>query len=707
MSDNETDTFSELDDSDKDPDFTTDTDDRYILQVHRIVSQTSTLEDKIVCQPTLQDDAAASQPSGSEDAIVCQPTMPSNEAILQLTEKEDAAFSQQSVSQCAAVAQPCAPSATAVVGRGRKRGRNPDEWARKRETKKRLTGKAYTNRSGKCIEEKRHHDAICGCALQCNNKISTAQRQNIFESFYSVPDQSKQNTFIRGCVQASTIKRRRPVNNTKDPRSVSFRYFLRCGKDDIRVCKKYFRETLRVSDGRIHNVCTKDEVCAVLDGRGHKIPANKIDTSDVEKHIQSFPAYTSHYTRAHNPNRKYLDSDLTIKKMYSLYVSKCCDENNEPVKEKMYYHVFSTKFNLHFKPPAKDTCQLCDDLQNRIMNAELEEKKKLEIEKELHLRKAQRARDSMKADQKHADEDTYVFTFDLQKALPFPKLSTSTAYYKRNLYVYNFGCHSFNHDKGFMYVWPETEGARGSQEVATCLKKHIISNARNHKHIITYSDSCTGQNRNIKTVVSMMKLVQSSEIKADVIDLKFLVPGHSYLPNDSDFGVIESKARKTQNIFSPDDWYDVIRQCKSKNPFVVVEMKHEDFLSTKTLEDSVTNRKKTVDGMAVNWLEMRWIRLERHHPHKLQFKTTFSEEFPFLEIDLKKSVVGRPSVLANVEQHPLYPTIRPVTKAKRADMMSLLKYIPPVNHDYYKKLVAIREVIIVNEESGEITYNDE
>ncbi|KAJ8876621.1 hypothetical protein PR048_021066 [Dryococelus australis] len=78
-----------------------------------------------------------------------------------------------------------------------------------------------------------------------------------------------------------------------------------------------------------------------------------------------------------------------------------------------------------------------------------------------------------------------------------------------------------------------------------------------------------------------------------------------------------------------------------------------------------------------------------------------------MEVDLTKSSVGRPSVLANVEQCPLYPNIRPITKAKWADMMSLLKYVPPVNHTYYRKLVATHEGNIVNKDSDDIIYNDE
>lgn len=53
-----------------------------------------------------------------------------------------------------------------------------------------------------------------------------------------------------------------------------------------------------------------------------------------------------------------------------------------------------------------------------------------------------------------------------------------------------------------MYMYDETEGegGRGSQDVASCLVKHLAKFASTHEHIILYSDSCTGQNRNINII---------------------------------------------------------------------------------------------------------------------------------------------------------------------------------------------------------------
>ena len=44
-----------------------------------------------------------------------------------------------------------------------------------------------------------------------------------------------------------------------------------------------------------------------------------------------------------------------------------------------------------------------------------------------------------------------------------------------------------------------------------------------------------------------MKIIQSSDNNIEVVDHKFLVSGHSFLPNDRDFGSIEMRMRKKKS----------------------------------------------------------------------------------------------------------------------------------------------------------------
>ena len=69
------------------------------------------------------------------------------------------------------------------------------------------------------------------------------------------------------------------------------------------------------------------------------------------------------------------------------------------------------------------------------------------------------------------------------------------------MYVYNLGFHNFHDDNVKMYVWDETTASRCAQEVASCILAHM-QDITTQKHVIAYSDACSGQNRNIKVTLT-------------------------------------------------------------------------------------------------------------------------------------------------------------------------------------------------------------
>ena len=103
---------------------------------------------------------------------------------------------------------------------------------------------------------------------------------------------------------------------------------------------------------------------------------------------------------------------------------------------------------------------------------------------------------------------------------------------------------------------------------------------------------CTGQNRNIQMALMWLRVVQSSKNNIEIIDHKLLLSGHSYLPNDADFGVIEMALRKKNFLYTPEDYYEIIKQCRRNNKFNLYKMKREIFISTKYLENAIQKRKK-------------------------------------------------------------------------------------------------------------------
>lgn len=119
-------------------------------------------------------------------------------------------------------------------------------------------------------------------------------------------------------------------------------------------------------------------------------------------------------------------------------------------------------------------------------------KQEFETNKQLHLRKAELAREKLanaKEESKRNGTNVDALTFDLQKALPFPTLTCSIAYYKRNIYVYKVGCHELSSGSAYMYAWVETVASRGSQEVSSFVIKHLHNRVtENNDHVIMFSE---------------------------------------------------------------------------------------------------------------------------------------------------------------------------------------------------------------------------
>lgn len=187
----------------------------------------------------------------------------------------------------------------------------------------------------------------------------------------------------------------------------------------------------------------------------------------------------------------------------------------------------------------------------------------------------------------------------------------------------------------------------------------------------------------INTALIWLKIVQSSDNNVETVDHKFMVPGHSFLPNDRYFGLIESKIRKSNYLYIPEHYYNLIEVCKKKNPFLVVRrMAQKDFISTQQLKEWTNNRKKNTNGEAVSWLKIQWIRFLKNAPYKMFYKTSLDDNSEFKVLDLSPKR-GRPRIYENIDLLPLYTTIRPITEEKRKDMMDLLPYIPPIFHKHF------------------------
>ncbi|CAH1115707.1 unnamed protein product [Psylliodes chrysocephalus] len=110
---------------------------------------------------------------------------------------------------------------------------------------------------------------------------------------------------------------------------------------------------------------------------------------NVQDHIEAIPKYSSHCSRKGNPNRVYIDHDLSVASLYQKHYKPWCTEHGTaPVKEDTYQQIFCNQYNIGFMIPKSDTCD-----QNKILmesNKDNESKlKEIKIQSDIYQRRAE------------------------------------------------------------------------------------------------------------------------------------------------------------------------------------------------------------------------------------------------------------------------------------------------------------------------------
>jgi len=191
-----------------------------------------------------------------------------------------------------------------------------------------------------------------------------------------------------------------------------------------------------------------------------------------------------------------------------------------------------------------------------------------------HLERKVQARISKETDK--ATEGLVVAAFDLQQVLTCPKLRVGSAYYLRKMNVYNLTVLELQTMSGFCYTWNETVGKRGTNEIATVLLTWMgpVDDSK-AKHVVLYSDTCGGQNRN-KIMCTALILFLATAKHINIIEQKFFESGHSQCECDSMHSCIQGEINR-RDIHIPSEYLQCMKAACKKKPYTVKELKLQDF----------------------------------------------------------------------------------------------------------------------------------
>lgn len=314
------------------------------------------------------------------------------------------------------------------------------------------------------------------------------------------------------------------------------------------ICQKYLKEGTTPTETR---------------GGARQVDKYNLKKENIKTFIKSFVPVQKHYCRAKNKHRQYLPSELNVKKMWTMYSTKYptielgCEYD-------FFRTVFATSFNIGFDAPYTDKCSTCTRIECELGTAkDVAKRDSLKEELKGHKLRAERFYILLR----EQNDNELVLSYDCQKNLVLPKIPDQAAYYKRQLYLYNFViCEgssnaSLNSQNTYSYLWTENQYAKGSNQIASAVYHKLQnSNLENVTTVKLFSDGCGGQNKNT-LVVSMIArwLVKDAPRHVTNVVLYFPVVGHSFIPPDRVFGILERKFQNFSVINNPEEYIDVIK----------------------------------------------------------------------------------------------------------------------------------------------------
>jgi len=456
----------------------------------------------------------------------------------------------------------------------------PSAWKRNVAKNCRNSGLQYTTYKGSTKEIKQIKPNPCRkCQHNCSD-WTEEQRHQQFDDYWKLSYQQKRD-WIVGHTELKFPKRKK--GDTK--RQYTIDYFMQREQEKVAVCRQFFLSTLDIGKRLVHYTVQNRQKCGIAkpDQRGRHNPANKTRDAveaDVMNFISKLPAVPSHYCRSRS-SRKYLPVDMrNLSFVYKLYRKEREKKNEKFVSKEIFRRIFQTKFNIGFHHPKKDKCVQCERFKNTPENV------RTEAMKQAHIRHEEEKNATYKEhidDQSIPRNDKSVLccSFDLQAVLATPRSDSVLLFYARKYATYNFTVYESVSRIGTCFVWGEADGRRGSNEIATCLHRYIMSVDNRQgckiKHIVMYCDCCAGQNRN-RIVLAMLKYSLSLTTSITEITLKFLLPGHTYMPADSMHATIERFTKK-RAVWAPSQWATVISMARTEpGPYNVTVMNHTDFM---------------------------------------------------------------------------------------------------------------------------------
>lgn len=507
----------------------------------------------------------------------------------------------------------------------------------------------------------------------CCNSFSHEERKALFDMFWKIGDATKQKSFINGCINVISVKRKRVGDESR--RNLTYEhFFVRANKSQAKVCQQFFLATLGITQRVIRNAI-KGKLDEMKDLRGQHAPKHKLtdkQKTELQNFIKRLPAVPSHYCRG-SSSKLYLSADVkSYINLFKMYKSSI-GESQAGMSYSSFRRIIKTEYNIGIHVPKKDKCAKCEKYKH-LPSALKTEKETNEYL--LHIKEKDEAKFYFLEKQKEIPDKSVVASFDLQKVLTTPHGPSMLLGFSRKYAYYNFTIYESNTANGYCYVWGEKDGKRGAIEICSHIYLYLtkLDDTKDIESVHLFCDNCPGQNKN-KYIMSMIMYFLRASSSINKIVLTYLVAGHTYMPVDSMHANIERKIKNLQ-VQAPSEWSTIIRNARTKpKPYEVTAVDHSQFLNWKSILSM--KKLKNTEGNEIKIADIKTIEFEKGNSN-VKIKTSYNKDSPISEV---------PFTYKDLQMiNKAYTSELPISKKKYEDLINLCRnytIAPQYHAEYY------------------------
>lgn len=356
----------------------------------------------------------------------------------------------------------------------------------------------------------------------------------------------------------------------------------------------------------------------------------------VYQFINKLPALSSRYCSA-SSNKKYLPTEIAnIIQLYDLYKDYCKINGDEPESKYSFENIIKKQSHLGFHVPKRKKCNLCVSFKNtNSPNCEQE------IQKSHNMRDEDECKALVTSHRQITDPSTVCASFDIQNVLSTPIGYNKKLYYSRKFGTSNLVIFENITQNAFCYLWGETTGNRGSNEIVSCIQDYLIK-VDQRKSVTSVILLCRSSARRNKNKAMLAMMYHALECKLNFIKeikLVFLLPGQPCMPVESLIATIDHFI-KNKTVWAPSEWPTLIRNANYTNPrpLEIVEMKSSDFLDWTCFSSSIfPNHLKTDGGEKISISKLRYVLFQKEE-NKINLLTfnSYTNVYPEKLVMIKK-----------------------------------------------------------------------